>query len=161
MKTNRHNTSIPDEALAQISAKISEIEDLLLPHTHTLTPKERQKLVKMGDKSLAFVKKANEYAKTLPAIVPAYVNVQDFDIDLADTERLFAVSQRIGILARQMDDTVFLAGSEAYEHALAIYESAKGAAARNVPGAKVAEQELKARFPNRSQAKVDSEPTET
>ncbi|MDR1462872.1 MAG: hypothetical protein LBI68_07040, partial [Azoarcus sp.] len=71
MKTNRHNTSLPDDVLAQISAKIGEVEDLLLPHTHTLTPKERQKLVKMGDKSLAFVKKANEYAKTLPAIVPA------------------------------------------------------------------------------------------
>jgi ethanolamine utilization microcompartment shell protein EutL len=85
-------------------------------------------------------------------------NVQDFDIDLADTERLFAVSRCIGILARQLDDTVFLAGSEAYKHALAIYESAKGAAARNVPGAKVAELGLKARFPGRKQVKSDSEP---
>jgi hypothetical protein len=49
---------------------------------------------------------------------PSFSEIQDFDVDLADTERLFAVSRRIGILARQMDDTVFLAGSEAYEHAL-------------------------------------------
>jgi hypothetical protein len=51
----------------------------------------------------------------LPVILPAQVKVQYFDNGLADTERLFAVSRRIGIPARQIDDTVFLAGSEAYE----------------------------------------------
>jgi hypothetical protein len=160
MKSNRHNTNLPDEVLAQISQKIGEIEALLSPYTHTLTSKERQNFPKMGDKSLAFVKKANEYAKALPAIVPGYVNIQEFDIDLADTERLFPISQRFGILARQMDDTIFLAGSEAYEQALAIYENVKGAAARNVPGAKVAEQELKARFPGRSRETTDPEPAQ-
>lgn len=158
MKSNRHNVSLPDEVLAQISQKIGEIEALFSPHAHTLTPKERQNLLKMGDKSLAFVKKANEYAKTVPALVPAYVDVQEFDTDLADTERLFAVSRRLDILARQMDDTIFLASSEAFEHALAIYESAKGAAARNVPGAKIAAQELKARFPGRGRETTDPEP---
>ncbi|MDR1227446.1 MAG: hypothetical protein LBK55_00225 [Azoarcus sp.] len=158
MKSNRHNASIPDDVLAQVGAKVGEIENLLSPYFHTLTPKERQKLTKMGDKSLAFVKKANEYAKTLPDIVPAYVEVNDFNTDLADTERLFAINRRFDILARQMDDTVFLAGSEAYEYALAIYNSAKDAAARNVPGAKVAAQELKARFPGVGREKADSDP---
>ncbi|MDR1063958.1 MAG: hypothetical protein LBL48_08535 [Azoarcus sp.] len=51
--------------------------------------------------------------------------------------------------------SVFLAGSEAYEYALAIYNSAKDAAARNVPGAKVAAQELKARFPGVGREKAD------
>ena len=160
MKSNRHNVSLPDEVLAQITGKIGEIEVLLSPYAHTLTPKERQKLLRMGDKSLAFVKKANEYARALPAIVPAYVDVQEFDTDLADTERLFALAQRLNILARQMDDTIFLAGSEAFEHALAIYESAKGAAARNVPGAKVAEQELKARFHGRGREAADPDPAQ-
>jgi hypothetical protein len=157
MKSNRHNASIPDDVVAQVVEKIGEIEALLLPYTHALTPKERQTLSKMGDKSLAFVKKAYEYAKTLPAVIPSYVNVDDFTIDLADTERLFALNRRFDVLANQMNDTVTLAGSEAYEYALAIYSSVKDAAVRNVPGAKVAAQELKARFPGRGQPKPHAE----
>jgi hypothetical protein len=41
MKSNRHNTNIPDEILAQVDTKLGEIEALLLPYTHTLSAKER------------------------------------------------------------------------------------------------------------------------
>ncbi|MDR0716053.1 MAG: hypothetical protein LBF50_01380 [Azoarcus sp.] len=46
MKSNCHNTGI----LAQVGVELGEIEALLLPCTHTLSAKERQKLPKMGDK---------------------------------------------------------------------------------------------------------------
>ena len=64
-------------------------------HAEKLTAKEQQKLPRMSDKSIAFVKKANEYAKALPAIPPAYSDVGEFDSDLADTEKVFPVNQRL------------------------------------------------------------------
>jgi hypothetical protein len=53
-----------------------------------------------------------------------------------------------------------LAGNEAYEFALAIYNSAMNAAARNIPGVKVAEQDLKERFPGTERKQAAPEPAE-
>jgi hypothetical protein len=46
-----------------------------------------------------------------------------------------------------LEDTAFLAGSEAYSASLAFYGAIKNAAKNKVPGATQAYEDLKARFP--------------
>jgi len=50
-------------------------------------------------------------------------------------------------LTTEIDDTMTLAGSEAYSAALSIYKVLKNAASMGQPGAKEASIELKNRFP--------------
>ena len=63
MKDNRHEQAIPPGILAQARAKIDEAKTLLAPYLIALTPEERQKLPKMGEKSLEFVEKAYDFTQ--------------------------------------------------------------------------------------------------
>jgi hypothetical protein len=62
MKENRHIQLIPSTILTQAQAKIDEAKTLLAPYLLALTPVERHELPKMGDKTIAFVEKAYDFA---------------------------------------------------------------------------------------------------
>ncbi|MDR1148681.1 MAG: hypothetical protein LBK66_08630 [Spirochaetaceae bacterium] len=59
MKDDKHTTAIPETVITQVNSQISAVIQQLTPHTIALTPHERQTMLKMGDKSLAFVEKAH------------------------------------------------------------------------------------------------------
>jgi hypothetical protein len=101
----------------------------------------------MGNKTLSFVEKALEYARRYPQLCPSYLNIKDFDIDMADAIGLRTVHISARQLFDNIDDTVMIAGSEAYKAALIFYNAVKAAAEQNIPGAKEIYSELKARFP--------------
>ena len=117
-----------------------------LPKLITLTPGERQALPKMGDKTVAFVNKAYEYARQNPQIVPAYINMEEFAKDVNAVNRLFQVSAPLLKMAEQIDDTALMAGSEAYAASLAFYAALKGAIAAGESGLKNVYDDLSARF---------------
>jgi hypothetical protein len=146
MSNNVHSTSIPKDLLEQAMAKLDEVMELLKAYLYSLTPEDRQDLLKMGDKSLAFVEKTSELASANPLFVPAFVSLDDLKTDLADALNLRTLSNRLHQLSREVDDTVMLAGSEAFTQALSIYSMVKQAARDNVPGAEVMFDELQKRF---------------
>ncbi|MDR2120415.1 MAG: hypothetical protein LBP64_06025, partial [Tannerella sp.] len=78
-----HVIPIPPEVLAQAQANIDSAISLLAPYVLPLTPKERHDVPKMGNKTLSFVEKALEYARRYPQLCPSYLNIKDFDIDMA------------------------------------------------------------------------------
>jgi hypothetical protein len=101
----------------------------------------------MGDKSLAFVEKAHDYAADNPVLVPSYLDMAAFDVDFADAHGLWGLLTLIRQLEEAVEDTVMAAGSEAFHAALAFYHNAQAAARDDIPGAKAICEELKARFP--------------
>ncbi|PZX15919.1 hypothetical protein LX69_02113 [Breznakibacter xylanolyticus] len=155
MNPNLHAQQIPAQTLTEVQRKLTEVTTLLRPYMASLTVADRQVLPKMGEKTLAFVTKAREYAGQQPELLPAYINKADFDIDVADAVNLIALKSQIDQMASLIDDTMLLAGSEAYTASLAFYNSVKQAARQNVPGAKVIHDDLSARFATRSR-KVES-----
>lgn len=155
---NLHNQIIPEDVLAQASAKINEAAALLKPYLLTLTSDERKKMLKKGDKSDSFVTKAFEYAKTNPEFLPLFVTMTDFEIDLTDSDNLIGIVSQTQQLYNGLDDTEMVAGSEAYYAALAYYNSVQQAVAQNVPGAKAIYEELKKRFAMKSR-KSDADAT--
>ncbi|MDR0757026.1 MAG: hypothetical protein LBF85_04175 [Tannerella sp.] len=144
---DKHVTPIPPEVLAQAQAHIDETLTLLAPYLLPLTPTERRDLPKMGDKSLSFVEKARDYAHRYPQLCPSYLDMKAFDTDMSDVTGLRTVHIVAKQLASDIDDTVMIAGSEAYQAALVFYNAAKAAAAQNIPGAKEVYADLKTRFP--------------
>jgi hypothetical protein len=161
MKNNQHIKPISSLIVTRAQTNIDETIKMLGPYMLALTPAERRDLPKMGEKTLAFVEKALAFAKQNPALVPPYLEVNAFNIDFADTRRLWTLLNTIRQLEQSLDDTEMIAGSEAYQAALAFFKSVKMAAAQNVPGAKAVYEELKARFPGNRQRGSQSGETET
>ena len=149
MKDNRHEQAIPPNVLAQARAKIEEAKTLLAPYLIALTPEERQKLPKMGEKSLEFVEKAHDFAQQNPNLVPPYLDMDEFGKDFNEAHGLWTTHNSVRQLDEGLADTEMAAGSEGYQAALVFYQSVKMAAAQDVPGAKAVYEELRTRFPQR------------
>lgn len=154
MKENQHQQQIPADVLARAHSMINEALALLSPYMLALTPTDRRELPKMGEKTIAFVEKAHEFAKQNPNLRPPYMDMNDFDIDFSDARSLWALLNTVHQLEQTLDDTEMVAGSEAYRTALVFYQSVKMASAQNVPGAKAVYEELKTRFPNYGRPKT-------
>lgn len=126
-----------------------------------LTPKERKEMLKMGDKTLAFVQKALEYADANPSIVPAFLNLDEAKKDLALAQALYIIYQKLGVFTRAVEDAMMLSGGEAYDAALVFYAAAKGATKNNVAGSQAIYDDLKERFPRKTKATAKNSGTTT
>lgn len=146
-QTNLISSSIPAETLAVINSSLSAINTSLATILlFNLTGSERQSLRTMGDKSLAFVQKALEYAENNPALMPPYLDLSEAKKDFSLSRDLYGILQQINTLQRAVEDTMMVAGSEAYDAALIFYNSVKGASRVNVPGSEAVYNDLQQRF---------------
>ena len=149
---NKVSIALEAEVIANITAAIDTISTNL-PGLVNLTDDERQTIPKMGDKTLAFVSKALEYANQNQELVPPYLDVAEFAKDVTAVTRLQQVLKPLQQLVEKLDDTTMLAGSEAYTAALVFYTAVKGAEKAGVPGVKTVSDDLQARFPGRGRTK--------
>jgi hypothetical protein len=147
MKDNQHTQLILSTVLTQAQAKIDEARALLAPYIVALTPTERYDLPKMGEKTIAVVEKAYDFARQNPNLIPPYLDLDAFGIDFSDAHGLWTRSNTVQQLQEGINDTEMTAGSEADQAALVFYKSVKMAAAQDIPGAKAVYEELKTRFP--------------
>jgi hypothetical protein len=148
MNQNQISVSITVTALNEALASIDAI-NTKLPFLLSLTTAERKEMAKMGDKTLAFVTKALEYAQADAANLPPYITLAEFAKDVKAVQDLMKVLRPLQKVAESVEDTAMLAGSEAYQAALAYYNFQKGAMKAGQTGAKTIVQDLSARFPGR------------
>lgn len=149
-QTNQISTAISDNVKLVLDSNLANIaSSLSTTLIFNLTPDERTNMLKMGDKTLAFVTKALEYARQNPALVPQFLNLAEAQKDLTLTQDLFHIYQKLTALTRAVEDTMMVAGGEAYEAALIFYNSVKGAARSNAAGSQAIYEEMKQRFPGR------------
>lgn len=129
------------------------LKDILI---FNLTPDQRAAMLKMGDKTLAFVDKALEYARQNPTLVPQYADITEAEKDLALTRDLFHIYQKLAALTRSVEDAMMVSGAEAYEASLIFYNSVKGASRSNAAGSQAIYEEMKKRFPGRGKKAAPS-----
>jgi hypothetical protein len=133
------------QAIIQDIAAIKEkLSNVLL---FNLTPKQRQEMLKMGDKTLAFVEKALAYAAQNPDLVPGYLDLGEANKDYNLANSLYDIYQQIITLSRAIEDTMMVAGAEAYDASLIFYNNVKGAERSNIPGSHAIYEDLKQQFP--------------
>ncbi|WP_306423243.1 hypothetical protein [Nostoc favosum] len=116
-----------------------------------LTTEERRTMLKMGDKSRAFVSKALEVATQNPNFLPRSFDLEEMRRDLALFEALYPVLLSLTQLQELVDDTCIASASEAYAAALAVYSYAK--ASGDVTGLDAVIDEMGRRFNRRSKKK--------
>lgn len=148
------SVQIPKDKLTEIQNHVNQLQTLLAEYVVALTPDQRRVLPKMSDKTMPFVDKALEYGKANSEFVPAYMNLQDFEIDVQAVSDLKSVFNPLSQLCRNVEDTVILSGSEAYQAALTYYNNVKQAAKMNVPNAKNISDDLGKRFVKPSKKEV-------
>jgi hypothetical protein len=143
--------------LTQAQTKLNEIIAMLAPYMLALTPAERQTLPKMGEKTLAFVEKALDFARQNPGLLPPFLDMDAFAVDFGDAHSLWTLLNTLRQLLEMVDDTEMIAGSEAYQAALLFYKAVKMAAEMDIPGAKAIYEELSKRFPGRGRKRGNDE----
>jgi hypothetical protein len=149
---NKISLDIPATTLTAVNTALATAKTNL-SFLISLTPNDRLSIPKMGDGTLAFVKKAYEYAKLNPTLVPSYINVEELRKDIETVEKLHSIYALVNELHSRLDDTMMLAGSEAYVASLSFYNAAKAAAKTNIPAAKPVADDLSARFmPHKAKA---------
>lgn len=138
---------LSDEEKDQIDQSLKTVFGILGPKLITLTPDERKEMAKMGDKTVAFVEKAVEYAQEYPQYMPAFIDVAEAKSDFEAVKTIRIYFNQLERLVSQMNDSMTIAGSEAYLSALSVYKVLKNAASMGQPGAEEAAAELGNRFP--------------
>ncbi len=147
---NQISATLQQQEVDNLRNQVQSIR-AMLPFLVNLTAEERRTYPKMGDKTLAFVTKALEYARDNYHLVPPYLNVSEFEKDMTLVQQLHSILRPLRSLLESLDDTAMLAGSESYSAALTFYQSVKLAKSMNVPGIDSIYEDLQARFPGRGQ----------
>jgi hypothetical protein len=145
---NKISAEIPAATVTDAKSKIEEIRSMLASVlTANLSGADRQNMLKMGDKTIAFVNKALQFASDNPSLVPTYLDLNEAKKDYALVTAIDSILKGLSTLQRGLEDTQMVAGGEAYDAALTFYSSIKGACHSNVPGAQAIYDELKKQFP--------------
>lgn len=146
---NEFHQDIPSKVLADVQQHLDAIKAALAPYLLSLTPDERRTMLRMADKTVAFVQKTADYAAHNPDFVPGFVDLAELSQDVAGINALAPLRQQFEQLATDADSTVMLAGGEAYANSLTIYNNIKFLAKNKQPGAQAAYDDLSQRFPGR------------
>lgn len=150
MNDNRISANLSATDRLAVMDAIATIREKL-PFLVDLTTEDRRTMLKMGDKSRAFVSKALEVATQNPEFLPRSFNVEEMRRDLALYEALYPILLSLTQLQELVDDTYIAIGSEAYAAALAVYNYAK--ASGDVTGLDAVIDEMGRRFTRRSKKK--------
>jgi len=146
MKENLVSIVIPSDVVQTVLTAYQTIKTALKDYLIALTPEERRTILKMGDRTLAFVGKVIEFADANPNFVPPYMNLPELKNDFAAYEALHTMHTPLGQEVSELSDTLLSCGNDCYKAALVFYNSVKTAAKNDVPGAKALYEELKKRF---------------
>lgn len=150
---NKLSINFSEEDMTDINQSMSILREKLMPVLKNLTPDETRQLTKMGDKTYSFVIKAFEHCEKNPELVPQYVNLDEFRLDIRAYDQM---RQYHGFLS-QLNDLLYhsmlLAGSDAYANARAAYKSMKIGKNLDIPKAGTIVDDLSARFSGRKKKK--------
>jgi hypothetical protein len=152
---NQISIEIPQDIIDKVVENLKKSKELLAPYLQGLTADEREKLFKMGDKSVATVQKVKSYVDSNPEFVPSYMDKVEFFKDEKVVTQLKPIVNLATQLATDSDDTVMLAGSEAMQSALLYYGQVNEAHKKGVPTAKPIYEDLSERFKRGSNKKKE------
>lgn len=145
-QTNQIDLRMPDKELAEVKAAIDTLRAKLLPQLKILTGQERKKLLRFGDRSVAFVQKTYEYGSRYERLVPSFLDMRALAADIKAVQILQELERSLAPICQALDDSLKLAGSEAFQGSLLFYQNVKAAARSKDPDAKPIADDLSARF---------------
>lgn len=111
-----------------------------------LTKEQKKSMNNVEDVRLPFVEKAIQYGLQEPKIVPPFIDLNEYAKDLGLYKDLSSIERELSSLAELVSDTRVAAGTDAYQAALSIYNSSKGAVKMGIPGTQTMVDEMSKLF---------------
>ena len=150
MDSFRRGQKIPQKLLLTANIKMDELTKLLEPSLVSLSAAERKALDKTGEEAMEFLKLSYGMSLGNPELFPPFLKTSSFGENFSSAYELSRLLYKIDSLRSGISDTKDLIGSHAMENALAFYNTVRIAARRDIPGASLIYEELKAAFPPKS-----------
>jgi len=145
---NELSAQFPEVDQEAVHTSLSDIESKL-GFLISLDSDEAKQLAKMGSKSADFVHDALLTAREHTEILPNTFDLDEFGNDVTLYDALQSIQIRVNELAKKIDDTMTLIGSDCMYAALEVYGLINLAVKTN-PSLKPTVDELKKRFERRS-----------
>ena len=123
------SVSLSDADLTAAITKVNELRGLL-PLMPDLTPKERQRLSKLGTKSRGFALVAIETAKADPGVLPQSVSLDTLVAQNDLMEDISLVQTHVADVKSKLDDALYQIGNYIYGVSRVIYAVMKTDAAK-------------------------------
>jgi hypothetical protein len=142
----------------QFNAAYSDMNDSIKNAVINLTPDERKRFARVAYEMIPWIEKCNHYMITNPSLVPAYIDLVEFNKDLKARADLYPMLTKIRSILEMLDDTVLLLGQDLYNNCIAFYQAVKGAAKAQVPGSTAIFQDLQQQFPGRPKSQGGETP---
>lgn len=117
-----------------------------LPFLIELSPTESKRIMRMEAGRNDFVRRASLLANANEYLRPQFFEIEEMNKDVNMCQSLDGIIADVEKLLKQLHDTRDQAGHEAYSAALEVYNTAKRAASKGIPGAQFAYEELKQMF---------------
>lgn len=131
MATNLVSGSLPADTKQQIFDLIDQAKGLM-PYLVALSADQRRDLLRLGDRTEAFVRRAHFMANRHTGILARDFDLEELNSDVELFSALREVQQGLVHLTELVNDTVAAVGSDAYSAALDVYGFAKLADADGV-----------------------------
>lgn len=152
MPQNLISYQLTSADLAAVDGALKTLEDRLASLID-LTPVQRRTLVKMGDKSEAFARKAVEVLNNNPNLLPGNFDLAELRRDLAGFDQLRSRLMRVARIHERMADSQLALGSDVMSATLEGYAFLK--VAGHGEGLDAARKALAVRFSRGPQKRVD------
>jgi hypothetical protein len=144
---NMISISFTDPELQTIDDSLSAIEKVLAGKIVQLKAEESQRFGKLGNETENWVEMVHTDSNTMPALVPAFVDTNEWAIDEAARAAISPRLSRIEALAKNLGDTNRLIGFDLYNTCLAVYNNVRYLTTQNVPGSSAYYEKWKVQFP--------------
>jgi len=153
---NLISATFTEESERQVMMLLTQIKSFLL-FGIKLSEDEKKHLNRLDDGRIPFVEKGLFYGERQPLVVPPYTNLGEYKKDIDFVKATSRVGAELQSLAEMVTDARTAAGSDAYQAALSVYNSAKGAAKQGVPGTQTIVDEMGKLFEGQGKTAAPSE----
>jgi hypothetical protein len=103
---NLVSIKMTQKEIAAAIETLKELQSILAPYLVALTPDERRELPKMSDGNAPFVDKALQYARNNPELSPAFINLEELEIDVKAVNDLSQIYRLAEKLCSGLNDTI-------------------------------------------------------
>jgi hypothetical protein len=143
---NDYSKVIPQEVLTKVDAHLNECYTLLKPFGVELVGEDKKEMAKMGVRNTGKVSSITNEMNVAPEYAPPMFSIEEVNKDFKVISDLAPVATKILNLQMLVEDTLTIAGSEAFMACMDYYSSVKRFAAQNDPKAKAIYERLKPMF---------------
>jgi hypothetical protein len=145
------SNSVSETDMQAIKQAIQIITEKL-PFLVALSSDEKRSLVKLGAKSIDFVRDCNTVAQNYGQILPANFDIQELSKDSKLFEQLSEIQLLFNTLTEKLNDTTIAVGNESMKASLTVYEYVK-TASKSQAGLKTVAEQLQQRFKGQGKSK--------